>query len=90
MIKDKIFILFDNKMIINGLQEPDSPHIKTRSGTYMFGINNEKVEFSDIYMNYILPSKGESGQANTAGGQSGPAISSDMKVDDEEEMFEEG
>jgi len=35
-------------MIINGLQEPDFPHIKKKSGTYMFGVNNEKVEFAEI------------------------------------------
>lgn len=37
-------------MLINGLIEPDYPWIKKRKGTYMFGINNEKVEFASIYM----------------------------------------
>jgi len=35
---------------MKGVMEPDIPHILKRSGTYMFGVNNEVVEFTDIKM----------------------------------------
>lgn len=35
---------------MTGVMEPDMDFISKRAGTYMFGVNNEVVEFTDIKM----------------------------------------
>lgn len=47
----KMSMKLNDKVLFNGLEEPEPATLKTKSGTYMFGVNNDKVMFADIKMN---------------------------------------
>jgi len=53
----------------------------------MFGINNDKVEFSDIVIGYIQPAKDATGGSNASDVGSGGGGVFGIRAEDEEEDF---
>lgn len=45
---EKMAMKLNDKVLFDGLVESEPATLKNKSGTYMFGVNNEKVLFADI------------------------------------------
>lgn len=58
MVDKKFFVYLDKVCLVMALEEDDF-QLPTRAGTFMLGVNNEAVEFSDISTGMIPIPKGD-------------------------------
>jgi len=68
--------------------EEDDLQLPTRSGTFMMGVNNSAVEFSDIKLRIIPVPKGNSRPSAASSGSPGSSSHSAPGMDDSDEEFE--